>query len=114
MSELSKKKCVPCTAGTKPIHGDQLLTLLSDLEEGWECKDEKVIEKTYLFKNFKDALGYVNDVGKIAEEEGHHPDIELSWGKVKVVLSTHKIEGLSESDFILAAKCDVVYTSRVK
>jgi len=114
MSELSKKKCVPCTTGAKPIHGEQLLILFRDLEEGWECKDEKGLEKTYPFKNFKEALGFVNDIGKIAEEEGHHPDIELSWGKVKVSLSTHKIQGLSESDFILASKCDVTYISHTK
>lgn len=114
MSELADKKCVPCKEGTPPLKGKELENLFRDLEEGWELIDEKKIEKTYRFKDFKGALAYVNDIGKIAEEEGHHPDIFLSWGKVKVTLWTHKIKGLSESDFIMAAKCDVAYTSRVK
>ena len=84
------------------------------LEEGWELIEGKKIKKTYKFKDFKGALGFVDDLGKIAEEEGHHPDIELSYGKASVLLWTHKIGGLSESDFILAAKSDVVFASRVK
>ncbi|MDN3506319.1 MAG: 4a-hydroxytetrahydrobiopterin dehydratase [Simkaniaceae bacterium] len=112
MSDLSKKKCVPCTTGAQPLKGAELLELFRDLEEGWECVDEKRLEKTYRFKDFKEALAFVNHIGKVAEEEGHHPDIELSWGKVKITLSTHKIKGLSEGDFILAAKCDVLNTSR--
>lgn len=103
---------MPCTSETQPIKGAQLLELFKGLEEGWECKDEKKLSKTYRFKNFKEALAFVNDVGKTAEEEGHHPDITLSWGKVVIELMTHKIHGLSESDFILAAKCDVLYTAR--
>ena len=111
MSELAKKKCVPCTAGASPLKGKELQSVFNQLEEGWEMIEQKKIAKTYRFKNFKEALAYVNEIGKIAEEEGHHPDIFLSWGKVKVTLWTHKIEGLSESDFVLAAKCDVVYTA---
>ena len=114
MRELAKKKCVPCTVGTPPLKGDKLKQFYDELEEGWELVGEKQIEKTYKFKNFKEALAFVNDLGKIAEEEGHHPDLLLSWGKVRVVLSTHKIQGLSESDFVMAAKCDVAFTSRVK
>lgn len=84
------------------------------LEQGWELVDEKQLHKSYPFKNFKEALAFVVDIGNIAEKEGHHPDIELSWGKAKVVLWTHKISGLSEADFVLAAKCDVAYTSRTR
>lgn len=113
MSELSKKKCLPCTASTPPISGAELKKCLHQLEEGWELIAEKEIAKSYRFRDFKQALAFVNDIGKIAEEEGHHPDIELSWGKVKIRLSTHKIKGLSESDFILAAKCDLAFTSRI-
>ncbi len=114
MSELSKKKCVPCVSGTPPLGGEELLRFFRELEEGWELKEEKQIVKDYRFKDFKEALTFVNDIGKIAEEEGHHPDITLSWGKVKVLFWTHKIKGLTESDFILAAKCDVAYTARIK
>lgn len=114
MSELAKKSCVPCKAGASPLKGEELKRHLDLLEQGWELVEEKQIEKSYSFKNFKEALAFVVDIGKIAEEENHHPDIELSWGKAKVSLSTHKIGGLSESDFILAAKCDVAFTSRIK
>lgn len=114
MSELARKKCVPCTTGTPPLAGKELEKFMGQMEEGWELIDQKKIEKSYKFKDFKGALGFTNDIGKIAEEEGHHPDILLSWGKVKVILWTHKIKGLSESDFVLAAKCDATYTSRVK
>jgi len=109
MSELAKKKCVPCTVGTPALAGTELQLFYKQLEDGWELIENKRIEKTYRFKDFKGALAFVNDLGKIAEEQGHHPDIELSWGKVKVILSTHKIKGLSESDFVMAAKCDVTY-----
>ena len=114
MSELAKQKCIPCTVGTPPLKGEELQKFYKQLEDGWQLIGEERIEREYKFKDFKSALGYVNDIGKIAEEEGHHPDIELSWGKVKVILWTHKINGLSESDFVLAAKCDVDYTSRVR
>jgi 4a-hydroxytetrahydrobiopterin dehydratase len=114
MSELAKKKCVPCTVGTPALKGEELQRFYQQLEEGWTLVGEEKLEKTYRFKDFKEALLFVNHIGKIAEEEGHHPDIELSWGKVKVKLSTHKIKGLSESDFVLAAKCDVTFLSLVK
>lgn len=114
MSGLANKKCVPCTVGTPPLKGKELQTFFKQLEEGWQLIEEMRIEKSYKFKDFKGALAFVNDLGKIAEEQGHHPDIELAWGKVKVILWTHKIHGLSESDFVMAAKCDVAYTSRIK
>lgn len=112
MSELAKKKCVPCTVGTPPLKGEELQSYYHQLPDDWELIEEKRLEKTYKFKDFKEALAFVNALGKVAEEEGHHPDIELSWGKVKVSLSTHKIKGLSESDFVLAAKADVCFISQ--
>ncbi len=108
MSELGKKKCIPCTKGTPPLKREEIERLYQQLGSEWEVVEESKIQKTYHFKDFKEALAFVNAVGKIAEEEGHHPDLELSWGKVKISLSTHKIKGLSESDFILAAKCDEI------
>lgn len=108
MSELSKQKCIPCKAGTPPLKGNELKRFMGDLEKGWKLLDEHHLEKEYIFKNFKEALDFVNKVGKIAEEEGHHPDIFLSWGKVKLIFFTHKINGLSESDFVMAAKSDLL------
>lgn len=105
-TDLSKKKCIPCSKGTPPLKEEALLRLYKELNPGWRITDEHHLEKIYPFKDFREALAFVNKVGEIAEEEGHHPDIHLSYGKVKVELWTHKIDGLSESDFILAAKCD--------
>lgn len=105
-SELTKKKCIPCSAATAPMGEKEITQYLPLLREGWEVKEEQRLEKTFLFKNFKKALDFTVAVGAIAEEEGHHPDIFLSWGKVKITLWTHKINGLSESDFILATKID--------
>lgn len=81
------------------------------LEEGWKIIDEHHLEKTFNFKNFKEALHFTTIIGKIAEEEKHHPDIYLTWGKIIVKIWTHKINGLSESDFILAAKIEAEYIS---
>jgi len=108
MEDLARKKCIPCTAGTPPLKGAALQPFSKQLGEGWKVVEEHHLEKEYTFKNFKQALEFTNKIGRIAEEEGHHPDILLSWGKVKVILWTHKINGLSESDFIMAAKCDAV------
>lgn len=112
MSELAKKKCLPCKGETSPLIGKELETLFRNLDGGWELIEGKKLGRTYTFKNFKEALAFVNDLGKVAEEEGHHPDIELSWGKVRVLFTTHKIKGLSESDFVMAAKTDVCFLSK--
>jgi 4a-hydroxytetrahydrobiopterin dehydratase len=103
---LAQKKCVPCNVGTPPLKGEILHSYLHELKEGWKIIDEHHLEREYKFKDFKEALAFTNAVAKIAEEEGHHPDIYLAWGKVKLILWTHKIHGLTESDFILAAKYD--------
>lgn len=104
--DLAKKKCIPCQKGTPPLKGGELARMHQQLSGSWKVVDEHHLEKEYAFKDFKDALAFVNKVGALAEAEGHHPDLYLSWGKVKILLWTHKINGLTESDFILAAKCD--------
>lgn len=106
--DLSKKNCIPCKGGVPPLRGEPLAQLHLQLDEGWKVIGEHHLEKDYLFKNFREALEFTNKIGEIAEQEGHHPDILLSYGKVKIQLWTHKIDGLSESDFILAAKYDNV------
>lgn len=107
-SDLSKKKCTPCQAGVPPLKGEPLAQLFQQLGSSWKMINEHHLEKEYSFKNFAEALAFTNKVGAIAEQEGHHPDILLSYGKVKIQLWTHKIDGLSMSDFIVAAKCDTV------
>lgn len=108
MSDLTSKKCVPCSIGAIPLNADEIRNFLKDLNESWEVKDNKQIERVFKFKDFKEALEFTNKVGDLAEAEGHHPDIYLSWGKVIVTLWTHKIKGLHENDFILAAKIDAL------
>ena len=108
MNPLSKKKCVACAAGTPPLKGSGLQELFKQLSE-WRLIEEHHIEKEYKFKDFKTALAFTNQVGWLAEEEGHHPDIYLAWGKVKITLWTHKINGLSESDLVMAAKIDELF-----
>ena len=105
MIELARKGCVPCSGGAVPLGGDQIDRLLADLE-GWSVEQEHHVTKTFAFPDFSEGLAFVNRIGTIAEDQGHHPDIHLSWGRVGVEIWTHKIDGLTESDFILAAKID--------
>lgn len=104
-SYLTQKHCKPCEGGTPPLAGAQLGEMLGKVQ-GWELVEGKKIVKGFKFPDFKAALAFVNRVGGLAEQEGHHPDIFLSWGKVRVELSTHAVKGLSENDFIMAAKID--------
>jgi 4a-hydroxytetrahydrobiopterin dehydratase len=106
MSGLAEKQCVPCKGDAAPLKGDQLARLADQLEDGWHVVDEHHLEKEYKFKDFREALAFTNKVGELAEAQGHHPDIFLAWGLVKLMVWTHKIEGLTESDFVLAAKAD--------
>ena len=106
MSELSQKKCVACEGGTEPLSRTEAEVLLKQLNHWTLSADARDISKEFKFKNFADALAFVNKVGANAEAEGHHPDVTLSWGRVGIRLSTHAIKGLSENDFILAAKID--------
>ena len=105
MSELASKTCVPCRGGVPPLKGEELTKLAKQLS-GWNVIDEHHIEKTFTFSDFRKALEFTNRVGELAEQQGHHPDIFLAWGKVGIKTWTHKIDGLTESDFILAAKFD--------
>ena len=104
MNELAERKCVPCKEGTPPLKGGELTKLSGRVGTGWQVVNGHHLEREYKFKNFREALDFTNRVGELAEEVGHHPDIYLAWGKVKLTLWTHKIDGLSESDFIFAAK----------
>lgn len=105
-NRLIEQNCVPCRGGIEPLKNKAIEELFGQLSDGWKVINEHHLEKEYEFKNFKQALDFVNKIGEIAEYQGHHPDICLSWGRVKLVLCTHKINGLHENDFILAAKAD--------
>ena len=105
MESLSRKHCVPCHGGVPRLTGEEIGPLLAQLE-GWEAVGEQHLSKGYEFKNFADALAFVNRVGRIAEAEGHHPDVSFGWGYARLEIHTHAIGGLSESDFILAARID--------
>ncbi len=106
MTALAEKECVPCKGGVPPLRGAELARLARELGGGWQVLNEHHLEKEYKFKDFREALDFTNKVGELAESQGHHPDIFLSWGKVKLTIWTHKVNGLTESDFILAAKAD--------
>jgi 4a-hydroxytetrahydrobiopterin dehydratase len=105
--ELAEKRCVPCRGGVPPLKREELARLQPQVP-GWDVIDDHHLSKSYKFPDFVTALAFVNRVGEVAEQEGHHPDIYLSWGKVEIRIWTHKINGLTESDFILAAKIDRV------
>lgn len=109
MTDLASKKCVPCRGGVPALKGEELASLLKQVD-GWQAVEDHHIEKTFAFPDFRQALAFVNKVGELAEAEGHHPDIYLAWGKVGVTTWTHAIDGLTESDFILAAKIDRLTT----
>ncbi len=111
MTDLASKTCVPCRGGVPALKGKEL-TDLSKQVPGWEVVKEHHLTRSYEFPDFKSALDYVDLLGAIAEEQGHHPDIFLAWGKVGVTTWTHKIDGLTESDFILAAKAERLYQKR--
>lgn len=106
--DLAQKHCEPCKGNVPPLKGEVLFTLRKQLSKGWEIIEQHHLYKEFHFPNFRDALAFTNQVGEIAEREKHHPDIFLSWGKVTLKIWTHKIDGLTESDFILAAKCDAL------
>jgi len=103
---LAQKKCEPCERDVPPLKGEELGQYQERLGGGWQVVNEHHLWKEYKFKNFRKALDFVNEVGEIAEEEGHHPDIELGYGRVGVKILTHNIDGLTENDFVLAAKFD--------
>lgn len=105
-SELADKTCIPCRGGVPPLKGERLDELQGRLDDAWRFIDQHHLERHFKFKNFRQALDFTNRVGELAEVQGHHPDIQLGWGKVVLRIWTHKIDGLTESDFIFAAKVD--------
>lgn len=105
MSELAAKQCVPCRGGVPPLETEKVHDLLSRLD-GWGIEQAYHLTRSFGFPDFKSALEFTNRVGELAEQQGHHPDLFLAWGRVKIEVWTHKIKGLTESDFILAAKID--------
>jgi 4a-hydroxytetrahydrobiopterin dehydratase len=106
VSDLASQRCVPCKGGVPPLRGRALDDLLARLGGGWQVVDEHHLAKEYRFRDFADALTFTNRVGALAEAERHHPDIHLAWGRVRLEIWTHVIDGLTESDFVLAAKAD--------
>ena len=108
MSSLADRQCVPCKGGVPPLEGEALGKLSAQLPD-WKVIDGRRLNKTYLFPDFQKALDFVNRAGAVAEAEGHHPDLCLAWGRVDAVIYTHKINGLTESDFVMAAKLDRAY-----
>ncbi len=109
---IEEEHCRPCKGGEPPLKEEVAKGFFDQLKPGWYMEENHHLEKEYSFPNFKEALRFTRQIGLIAEEEGHHPDIYLTWGKVGVVLFTHKIDGLSKNDFILAAKFDLAYETK--
>jgi 4a-hydroxytetrahydrobiopterin dehydratase len=110
MTTLAEKKCTPCQGGVEPLHGEELRQRAEQLGPGWQIVEGKRLEKSFKFEDFRQALNFVNRVGEVAEEENHHPDVYLAYGQAKITLWTHKIGGLHDNDFILAAKIDQLQT----
>jgi 4a-hydroxytetrahydrobiopterin dehydratase len=111
LSDLAAKQCVPCKGGVAPLHGAALLVLQHQLGadgNGWTIEREHHLEKEFRFPDFVTALAFVNRVGELAEAQNHHPDLFLAWGRVRITIWTHTIDGLTESDFVFAAKCDLL------
>jgi 4a-hydroxytetrahydrobiopterin dehydratase len=104
--DLSQRQCVPCRGGVPPLKGEALARMAAQLGGDWRVVDEHHLHKEYRFKDFRQALAATNRIGEVSEEHHHHPDLSLGWGRVGVTLYTHKVDGLTESDFILAAKID--------
>ena len=105
MSDLASKTCVPCRGGVPALKGAELENLKREVP-AWEVVNEHHLHRRFEFPDFRKALDFVNRVGEVAEQQGHHPDICLTWGKAEITIWTHKVDGLTESDFILAAKID--------
>ena len=110
--ELAERDCEACTSEDEPLEGEELTDLYEQLDtSNWAVVDEHHLESDYEFEDFRDALEFTKEIGELAEEEWHHPDIHLSWGNVIIEMWTHKIDGLHETDFIMAARMDRIYES---
>ena len=107
---LSEQKCVPCKGGVPPLTPDEIKPLLTQLDN-WQISDGIQLQKSFKFANFVDAMNFANAITPVAEEQGHHPDLLVRWGEVKVILWTHSVDGLTNSDFYMAAKMDDVFAS---
>lgn len=112
MTKLAEQQCVPCRGDTPPLKGDELQEYYNQLNDSWKVENEHHLHREFEFKNFREALEFTNQVGEMSEEQGHHPEIYLTWGKVKLKVYTHAIDGLSESDFIWAAKADKIFRGK--
>ena len=110
MPDLADRTCVPCRGGVPPLEGVELEELSRQVP-GWEVVGGHHLRREFRFRNFQEALDFVNRVGELAEEQSHHPDIDFGWGRAVVTIFTHKIDGLTESDFVLAAKVDRLLTN---
>lgn len=119
MSSLAERQCIPCRGDVPPLTREQLAPLVAEIDEGWDVLDVShqrrgsvtMLKRDYGFKNFKDAMAFAVRIGDLAEEQQHHPDMHVAWGKVGLEIWTHKIGGLSESDVVFAAKCDELYST---
>ena len=114
VTELADRKCVPCTGGVPPLTRTEIAPLRAQLGDGWEIEGDRKLVRRFKLKNFVEAIDFVNAVTPVAEEEGHHPDFYVRWGEVRVLLWTHKIDGLTESDFVMAAKIERVFRGLVE
>jgi 4a-hydroxytetrahydrobiopterin dehydratase len=106
--ELASQTCVPCRGGVPPLKGAELQQILQQVPQ-WKVINEHHVTRAFTFPDFKQALAFVNRVGEVAEQQGHHPDILLTWGKAEITMWTHKIDGLTRSDLIMEAKIDLLY-----
>ncbi len=106
MTDLASKECVPCKGGVPPLEGEALAGLHAQLGNGWRVIDGHHLVKEYRFRDFQQALDFTNRVGALAEEVNHHPEVCVTWGRATITIWTHKIDGLTESDFVWAAKAD--------
>ncbi len=109
MSDLASRTCEPCRSGATPLRGREIQDLLAQIDTDWECVDQHHLRREFRFRNFAEALEFTNRIGAVAEEQFHHPDMHISWGRVALEIWTHKVGGLLEADFVFAAKCDRLY-----
>ena len=113
-SQLDKKVCTACTGDEPPLKGDELIRYTQQIDDGWDVVDEHHIVRKYEFSDYKETIDFVNAVAEESEEQNHHPIMLVEWGKATITIYTHKIDGLTENDFILAARCDAKFKEMAK